>query len=87
MGLNIKNPGTEKAIRELAALKGQSLTGVVDTLVRDELERVQRAKSREGLAERAMEIGRQCVAETGGPWWEEGEDPAAFLYDEDGLPK
>lgn len=40
MGLNIKKPSTEAAIRELAARTGESLTEVVESAVREKLERI-----------------------------------------------
>lgn len=39
MGIFIKNPETEKAVRELAALRGETITGVIDALAREALER------------------------------------------------
>jgi antitoxin VapB len=39
MGIFIKNPETEKAVREIAALRGQTITGVIDALAREALER------------------------------------------------
>jgi antitoxin VapB len=39
MGIFIKNPETEKAVRKIAALRGQTITGVIDALARDALER------------------------------------------------
>lgn len=39
MGILIKNAETERAVREIAALRGQTLTGVIDALAREALER------------------------------------------------
>jgi antitoxin VapB len=39
MGIFIKNPETEKAVREIAALRGQTITGVIDALAREALAR------------------------------------------------
>lgn len=39
MGIFIKNPETEKVVREVAALRGTTITGVIDTLAREALER------------------------------------------------
>ena len=39
MGIFIKNPETEKAVREIAALRGQTITGVIDALAREALQR------------------------------------------------
>ena len=56
MGLNIKNPSTEAAIRELAAIRGVSLTTAVDQAVRASLgdpqeERRQESERRRKAAE------------------------------------
>ena len=39
MGIFIKNPETEKVVREVAALRGSTITGVIDALAREALER------------------------------------------------
>ena len=39
MGIFIKNPETEKAVREIAALRGDTITGVIDALAREALAR------------------------------------------------
>ncbi|HWA88438.1 MAG TPA: type II toxin-antitoxin system VapB family antitoxin [Rhizomicrobium sp.] len=53
MGLNIKKPSTEAAIRELAALTGESLTDAVESAVRDKLAQIEtkKPKPRETLEE------------------------------------
>ena len=51
MGLNIKNPDTEAAIRALAALTGEKLTVAIDSAVREKLERVQRAQGKPALTD------------------------------------
>lgn len=81
MGLNIKNPETERLIQELAAASGQTLTGAITEAVREKLDRVRR----KGLAERIMEIGREAASRM-------TEEERTFnyddwLYDENGLPK
>ena len=47
MALNIKNPQTERLIRELAAETGESITTTVEVSVRERLERLGRAAPRE----------------------------------------
>ena len=81
MGLNIKNPETERLIKELAEVTGQSLTAAVSDAVREKLAR----ERRKGRADRLMEIGRDAAARM-------TEEERAFnyddwLYDEFGLPK
>lgn len=82
MGLNIKNPETERLIQELADATGQTLTSAVTDAVREKLDRVRR----KGLADRLMAIGKECaeiIANTPGKMMEI-ED----LYDDEtGLPK
>jgi antitoxin VapB len=82
MGLNIKNAETERLIKELAELTGQSLTGAIDTAVKEKLKR----ERRKGLADRLMALGRETaeiIANSPGKMMEI-ED----LYDsETGLPK
>jgi antitoxin VapB len=39
MGIFIKNPETEKAVREIAALRGETITGVIGALAREALAR------------------------------------------------
>jgi antitoxin VapB len=81
--LNIKNPEARRLADELAALTGESVTETVTTALRERLERQKKSRSKEGLAERLMEIGRR--------WGNEPErdprDPDDILYDEFGLPK
>src|SRR5450432_2403512 len=51
MGLNIKKPSTEAAIRALAARTGESLTGAVETAVREKLDRIKLSPHKETLEE------------------------------------
>ena len=57
MGINIKNPETERLIRELSEVTGKGQTEVVTEAVRQMLDR----ERRKGMAERLMEIGRQTA--------------------------
>jgi antitoxin VapB len=41
MGIFIKNPETERVVRELAALRGDTITGVIDSVAREALDREQ----------------------------------------------
>jgi antitoxin VapB len=84
MGLNIKNEKTHRLIRELARLTGETMTAAVDKAVRERLDRVGK-KDGKGLAERLLQIGRECA-----PLWKEpyrSMDHGDLLYDEKGLPK
>jgi antitoxin VapB len=81
--LNIKNPEARRLADEISALTGESVTKVVTEALRERLEREQRLRDKEGLAERLLEIGRR--------WNREPEldprDADEILYDEFGLPK
>jgi antitoxin VapB len=84
MSLNIKNEKTHRLVRELAETTGESMTAAVDKAVRERLERVRRDKKGD-LAERLLQIGRECA-----PLWKEpykSMDHGDLLYDEKGLPK
>lgn len=84
MSLNIKNEKTHQMAQELARLTGESMTAAVSEAIRERLERV-RGNPKKDLAERIMEIAREC-----GPLWKEpykSIDHGDLLYDENGLPK
>lgn len=84
MGLNIKNAETHKLVQELAELTGESMTAAVTEAVRERLARVRREKGG-GLADRLMEIGRDCASRLKEPY--KSIDHGELLYDELGLPK
>lgn len=84
MSLNIKNEEAHQWARELADLTGESMTGAVSEAIRERLERVRRS-SQKGLAERLLEIGRECAAHMKEPY--KSIDHGDLLYDENGLPK
>jgi antitoxin VapB len=71
MGINIKNPETQRLIRELAELTGEGQTEAVTMAVKEKLQRVRK----KGLAERLLAIGRETA-----PLLKDMEDPAR-LYD------
>lgn len=85
MGLNIKNEETHRLVRELADLTGESMTVAVTEAVRERLERLKKAKSREGMAERIHAIAADMRARLPDDFFdiEHGD----LLYDEYGLPK
>jgi antitoxin VapB len=84
MSLNIKNEETHRQARELARLTGESMTVAVSEAIRERLERV-RGRSKKDLAERLLEIGRECAAHLKEPY--KSMDIDDLLYDEKGLPK
>jgi antitoxin VapB len=61
MPLNIKDPGTEKSVRELATLTGETVTAV-RRAAEERLQRVRRDRGGRSLAAELLEIGRRCAA-------------------------
>jgi len=84
MSLNIKNEEAHRMAKELARTTGESMTVAVSEAIRERLERV-RGKSKKDLAERLLEIGRDCAKHLREPF--KSMDHGEFLYDEKGLPK
>lgn len=84
MSLNIKNKKAHQMASQLARLTGESMTQAVTEALRERLERV-RKKEEAGMAERLLEIGRECASHLEEPW--RSADHADLLYDENGLPK
>jgi antitoxin VapB len=84
MSLNIKNEKTHRLVRELARATGESMTAAVDKAVRERLERVRKNK-KGNLAERLLQIGKECAAHMKEPYL--SIDHGEMLYDEKGLPK
>jgi len=91
MGLNIKKPSAEAAIRELAAQTGESLTEAVESAVREKLERVKAAALPQTGAELlqrlqplldAIAAERRANNDT-----RTSQELMDELYDEYGLPK
>jgi antitoxin VapB len=84
MSLNIKDEKTHRMARELARATGESMTAAVSEAIRERLERV-RGRSRKSMAERLMELGKDCAARLKEPY--KSMDVDELLYDENGLPK
>jgi len=91
MGLNIKKPSTEAAIRELAAWTGQSLTDTVESAVLEKLNQLKTAKRKETLEEHLAllrPIQEALRAQRIDPNDKRtARELIEELYDEDGLPK
>lgn len=88
MGMNIKNPETERLTRELAGATGESLTAAITQAVRERLERIGSSRRPEQPAERSqrlLELGREIAPLLPEPW--ATGDHGDVLYDEDGLPR
>jgi len=84
MSLNIKSDKTHRMAKELARLTGESMTAAVGEAVRERLERF-KGGSKQELAERLVQIGRECAVHLKEPY--KSIDHGELLYDEKGLPK
>ena len=63
MALHIDDPEAERLANELANLTGETAAQAVMTALRERLEREKRRQpSQPSLAERLVEIGRECAA-------------------------
>ena len=84
MPLNIKDPATEKFVRELAAAAGETVTTAVRRAAEERLQRVRRQQSGRSLAAEILEIGRRCAAL---PDLDTRTAEEILGYDEHGLPR
>ncbi len=84
MALNIKDPATEKFVRELAAAAGESVTTAVCRAAEERLQRVRRQRGGRSLADELLEIGRRCAAL---PDVDTRPADEILGYDEHGLPR
>lgn len=84
MPLSIKNERVSQLARELARLTGESITDAVGHAVESRIAEIQKARSREGIAEQLMAIAERCVEEAPPGWLSRDFD--GELYDEHGLP-
>jgi len=89
VSLNIKDEETHAMVRELAALKGTTLTAAVKYAVKEEIEREKASQDKSQSPKKRSEVvqafAREFVSRIKGPinsW-----DIDKFLYDEMGLPK
>lgn len=94
MALNIKDDEIHEMARELADLKGSSLTDAVRLALMHELENARTAQENavERDIEQLLEIARRCAAlpdEPDAPAVTPGRPGSdhSWLYDENGLPK
>jgi antitoxin VapB len=83
MPLNIKDPATEKFVRELAALTGETVTAAIRHAAKERLQRVRRKQTGRSLAEDLLAIAKRCAALPN-----QDVRPANEIlgYDADGLP-
>jgi antitoxin VapB len=83
MPLNIKYPATEKSVRELVALTGETVTAAVRRAADERLQRVRRSQAGRSLAAEIMEIGKRCASL---PDLDERTEDEILGDDERGLP-
>jgi antitoxin VapB len=84
--MNIKNPEAHRLAKELACLKGETITTAVIVALRERLEREAHGRSsREGVAARLMQIARDYQSQMTSDFRD--LDPDELLYDDLGLPK
>ena len=84
MSLNIKNKDAHKLAHELAKATGESMTEAVTEALRERLAHLRR-EGGVALADRLLQIGRDCAAHLREPF--RSIDHGQMLYDESGLPK
>ena len=93
MSLNIKDEETHELVRELAALKGTTLTSAVKVAVKSEIEREKASKGRSQLQRRKKRsevlqaFAREFVGRVKDPIDIHSWDIDKLLFDENGLPK
>lgn len=91
MGLNIKNAETYELVKQLAVLKGLSMTSAVTVAVRKEIE--SEKAIREQHAQQSPTKRSDCLQAFARKYSKRVKDPIhswdvdALLYGEDGLPK
>jgi len=85
MSLNIKSTEAHRLARELAQLRGVSLTHAVTEALREKLDREKHGRREKPLSVELLEIGKRCAAHVKRPV--KSSDHAGLLYDKNGLPR
>ncbi len=85
MSLNIKSTEAHRLARELAELRGVSLTHAVTEALREKLDREKHRRRDKPLSAELLEIGKRCAAHMKMPV--KSSDHADMLYDKNGLPR
>jgi antitoxin VapB len=83
MALNIKDPATDRLVRELAAETGESITTAVTIAVQQRLERIRGMAPPEVRKQAILRISERAAA---APVIDDRTDDEIFGWDEDGLP-
>lgn len=74
-----------RLVRELADLRGESMTEVVTELAREAVERERAGDAEEGLAKKLVQLGQKSAPLWKEPW--KSTPHGDVLYDRQGLPK
>ena len=85
MSLNIKSTEAHRLARELAQLRGVSLTHAVTEALREKLDREKHRRREKPLSVELLEIGKRCAAHVKMPL--KSSDHGEMLYDKSGLPR
>jgi antitoxin VapB len=85
VSLNIKNAEAHRMARELAELRGISVTSAVTEALREELGREKHCRREKPLSVELLEIGKRCAAHIKRPT--RSSDHGSMLYDNKGLPR
>ena len=83
MALNIKDPATEKSVRELAAAARETVTTAVRRAAEERLLRLRHQHPERRMADDIIEIGKRCAAL---PDLDQRSADEIIGYDEWGLP-
>jgi antitoxin VapB len=83
MPLNIEDAATERSVRELAALTGETVTTAVRRAAEERLQRVRGGQASGSLAAEILEIGQRCASL---PDLDKRTADEILGYDEHGLP-
>ncbi len=84
MALNIKDPATERSVRELAATTGEGVTAAIRKAVEERLQRVRRDRGGRSVGDELLAIGAHCAAL---PDIDKRSADEIIGYDEQGLPR
>src|SRR5205814_9496808 len=83
MALNIKDPATERSVRELASSTGEGVTSAIRKAVEERLQRVRRDRGGRSVRDELLAIGAHCSAL---PDLDTRSADELLGYDEHGLP-
>ena len=85
LSLSIKHEEAHRLVKELADLRGESMTTVVIEAVRKQLESERKPQINEARMQYWLDFGQRAREKTDPELL--ALDPDEFLYDENGLPK